>query len=652
MNLRRLAFPFMLAAAAGYVALHSPLLRTIARAVGQRPGRCYFACHGWVANGRPADAAAGLVLLLLAAVAAALVARRSGLRRSEQTLVFGLLTIALVAVPAALLGWAGWAAGATPLRPPIGPLLVAVPSLGIILWGRRRGWRLPAAPQALPAVSPLVAYAASVALLLLLGTAVVALSHPPTGYDALSYHAPLAVYYWRDGNLGALLDRQPWAWALAHPGTSELWFGALLVAAGERVANLGQLPFALLGAVAAYAVGRRTGLGRGAAALGGAAFLLAPMVAIQSGMQLNDVAAGALVAAAAALALARPTEWTAARSALLGLALGLAATTKLATLPAVAAVGLFALATAVRAAGWRLALPAAGAFLVVVLPWWARNLVLFENPIFPAALPLIGKGYVVGDFIKKDAWFVPHPAAWPLYPLVESHGEMSGLGGLVAVTVLPGLLAALAWGRRPPVVLAGVVAGLSLPAWWLLTQHEPRLLLHLLALGCGFVGWGLVAVGRRHRRLAMALFAAVATFSALVTVDQALRPLASEPAERAEFYDRVWNVDPAAAALPETEPLLYHTGYARLSYAGDYPLLGPGLGRVLIAMDGAQVTDSLVAVMRPRGVRYAYVPAAPASRAAVEAMYDPARFELVHVSTVGDGRMRGVRRYLFRLRDR
>ncbi|HUF34959.1 MAG TPA: hypothetical protein VMN37_03365, partial [Gemmatimonadales bacterium] len=466
------------------------------------------------------------------------------------------------------------------------------------------------------------------------------------------YHAPLAVYFWRDGNLGALLDRQPWAWALAHPGTSELWFGALLVAAGERVASLGQLPFAVFGALAAYCVGRRTGLGAGAAALGGAGFLLAPMVAIQSGMQLNDVAAGALVTAAAALALGRPGDWTTARSALVGLALGLAATTKLAALPAVAAVGLFALTGGVRAGGWRLALPAMAAFALLVAPWWARNLVLFDNPIFPAALPLVGRGYVVGDFVRKDAWFVPHLAAWPLYPLVESHGEMSGLGALFGVAALPGLLAAIARGRRAPLVLVAAVAGLSLPAWWLLTQHEPRLLLHLLGLGCGFIGWSLVAVPRRQRPAAMLLLAAVATFSALVTVDQALRPHALQPTTRAAFYDRVWAVDSVAAGLPETEPLLYHTGHARLSYAGDYPLLGPGLGRVLVAIDGPQTGDSVLAVMRPRGIRYAYVPAAPEGQATVEAIYDSTRFDLVHASTIGQGRMRGVRRYLFRLRDR
>ncbi|HUF36385.1 MAG TPA: hypothetical protein VMN37_10575, partial [Gemmatimonadales bacterium] len=91
----------MLLAAAAYVALHSPLLRDIARAVGQRPGRCYFACHGWIANGRPADAAAGVLLLLVAGLAATLLASRITLRGSERLLGLGLLGLALVTAPAA-----------------------------------------------------------------------------------------------------------------------------------------------------------------------------------------------------------------------------------------------------------------------------------------------------------------------------------------------------------------------------------------------------------------------------------------------------------------------------------------------------------------------------------------------------------------------
>jgi len=96
----------------------------------------------------------------------------------------------------------------------------------------------------------------------LLGTsAILSFGRPPTGFDALSYHGPMAVYFWRDGNIVSLLDRAPFGFAMAHPGAAELWLGLLRSGFGERAANLGQLPFALLGAAAGALVGFAIGDG-------------------------------------------------------------------------------------------------------------------------------------------------------------------------------------------------------------------------------------------------------------------------------------------------------------------------------------------------------------------------------------------------------
>jgi hypothetical protein len=196
-----------------------------------------------------------------------------------------------------------------------------------------------------------------------------------------------------------------------------------------------------------------------------------------------------------------------------------------------------------------------------------------------------------------------------------------------------------------------VTVAVALPAWWVLTQHEPRLLLGLFGLGFAFVGRALGAVPRERRRAAVAMVAVAAVFSALVTLDQGLRPLARAPAGRAEFYDRVWNVDSVAAGLPEKERLLSHTGFARLSYASDYPLLGRSLDRLLYVLDGDLPTDSIVAVMRRSGIRYAYLPAGPGAMEAVSRMYPASRFDLVHQSPGSGEKLEDVRRYLFRLRS-
>lgn len=117
-----------------------------------------------------------------------------------------------------------------------------------------------------------------------------------------------------------------------------------------------------------------------------------------------------------------------------------------------------------------------------------------------------------------------------------------------------------------------------------------------------------------------------------------------------EFYEHVWGVDAAVASRPDVDALLYHTGYAPFSYAGDYPLLGPQLSRTLLVVDAGISTRDIVSLMQRADVRHAYVPVSASAQARVEALYDPRFFDLAHVSTSGSGETAGTTRYLFRLR--
>ena len=654
---RRFALPAMAGAFGVYVAMHSPLRDAVAALLGLKSRACYFVCGDWTALSG-ADSAAACALIAAASLAAWVVSDSFAGAPYERPLVFGLSALAFIVVPAAAIGGIATWTGTALLRPPLGPLLSALPAAAVVGAGLRRGWR-PHQPHVISGRhGRLVLLAGGLAASLLLVSTALSLLHPPGGGDAISYHAPLAVFLWHDGNLGAFLDRAPIAWALANPGTSELWYGLMRVAGGERLADLGQLPFAFLGGMAAGAFTRRSGLGRGAAGLAAGAFLLAPMVVMQSTTQANDVAGGGLLMATIALACAPGATWTAGRLGWLGLGLGLTATTKLALLPCVAGVTLFVIAATLWSArhhgkahavakGFALA---ALMFLLVAAPWWIRNVARYGNPVYPAGVPLIGRGIFVSDFGRIDREFVPGPAAWPLYPVIEPHDDRSGFGMLFAVGVVPGLVLAARRGRRQPIFLYGLVAAFMLPAWWMLTMHEPRFLLAFFGLGCAFLPWSLLAVPRPQRRMGSALLAGAAVFSALVTFDQGLLPLARQPGARAEFYDRVWGVDPLVTSLPEHEGLLHHTGYGPPSsdYAAYYPLLGPSLSRVVIPADTEATTDSIVTGMRHAGLRYAYVSALPESRATVEAIYDGAQFQLVHMSSIERGEQSGARRYLYR----
>jgi hypothetical protein len=399
-------------------------------------------------------------------------------------------------------------------------------------------------------------------------------------------------------------------------------------------------------------------MGRGAALLAACAYLLIPMVIMQIGAQPNDVTGAGLLMAVMALASMPAKNWTGRRTALIGMGSGLVAATKLALLPSVAGV----LAFTIAAVAWtdrkpllsksaaKRVIALALSFLFVVAPWWVRNMARYGNPLYPQGLPLIGRGVFLKDFGPIDTSFVPGPAAWPLYPLLEAHDDRSGFGALVAAGMLPGFLFLLACRRRQPFVLLVLVTVIMVPPWWVFTLHEPRFFLALIGLGFAFLPWTLLVTPRRWRRHAFVVLAAAATFSVFVTADQALVPLASQPFTRPEFYDTVWGVDPAVLSLPENEGVLFNTGYAPTipEYAAYYPLLGEARNRVVIQLDTDASAGEIVSMMRSANIRYAYVAVAPENRSVVRNLYPDALFELVHQSVIVPGPGNGARRTLYR----
>jgi hypothetical protein len=651
------ALPALALAFGLYVVLHSPLRELVAALAGRASHVCYFTCDAAVLDPVVVLSVVGGGGLILIALAGGWSLADSLTGPSwERPLVFGLAALTLLVVPSASVGLVADWVHVPLLRPPLGPCLAMLPAALVVVLRLRRGWR-PRWPR--PDWRPATPLQWLLAVLgpgLLLASVAIGLYHPATGGDGLSYHAPQAVFFWQDGDLVAMLDRAPITFALANPGTTGLWYGLLHVVGGEPLANLGQLPFALLGVAAVIAFARRLGLGRGAARLAGLSFLLCPIVLLQATMQPNDLAGAALLMSAIALASAPALTWSWRRYGAVGLGLGLVSTTKLVLLPAVAGVVVMVIGSAIVGArrGRRGALALLGAatlgFVLPAAPWWTRNVVRYGNPLYPAGIPLLGGGIIVSDYGFVDKEFVPHRLAWPLYPLLEAQDDRSGFGTLFAVAAIPGIVLALRRARRRPLGVYGMSLGLLAPAWWLLTQHEPRFFLAHAGLGFAFLPWSLAALRQPYRRFGSQVVALAAIFSALVTIDQALLPFARQPTDRLRFYDRVWAVDPAAVGLPEREGLVYHTGYApgMQEYAAYYPLIGPSQRRLVLPIDTEGTTELLVGRMQAAGVRFAYVAAAPDFYDVVERIYTPGRFTLRHVSVIERGEKSGARRYLYR----
>ena len=659
----------LLLAGAGYVALHSPLRQAVARLAGTSSAECSFLCASSLTVERALEAGSAVIVLLVAALAARMTTQNLRGTGGDRVLGFGIAWLALGVVPAAYVAGLGQILSVPLLRPPIGTLLVTVPSIVIAVALTRSGARL-SLPRASP-LSPrlLLLWMTFLAVVLAAAFLTVRLTHPTSSYDALAYHAPLGAWLWWRGDLASFLLVDPEYNALAHPAVAELWTGLLEIAAGGSLADLAQLPFALLGAMGVATFARRSGLPNTMSAVTGIAFLTVPMVAAQMGTRLNDVVAAGLLVAVAALLAAPVATWDRRRILLAVLGMALLTTTKLALLPAVAALAIVLAVGLLRDGAWATPgrppahadrVPAAGLlalagglFLAVVAPWWLRNAVLFGNPVFPASLPFLGGGLDQTQLAPKDGEFVPSPLAWPIYPLIEAHNEFSGLGPLVIVGLLGALVLLVRARPNRPLVIAGLVWALSLPLWWWLTRHEPRFLLGPAALLLAFAPWALLGIGRRLRTPGVAGFAAAAGVSVAITLGSAAGPLNDQPADDVAFYDSVWRVLPAALTLPRSEGLLWEYGCASTTYPALFPLMqdaGDGPQREVVPISCRASTEAIAERMAAHGVQFAYVMASADLVADVQARHPATRFDLVLGDTIDSGPLEGTRRLLYRLR--
>lgn len=667
----RIAVVLMGGVLLAYVLVHPPVTRLIRETLGIET-TCSLCAPG-IAH--VAASLSAIFLLVVALLAAHACVQATRLRRYERLPALGLLWYAWITIPAAWIGWTGDLLGAPLLRAPAGPLLAAIPGLVAVTVAAQRGWRpwtpigifrstrQPRAPIATfpstprppraqrlpgpsrPGPSPLLRgrltwVLGAVAAVLLISSVGVSLQVGPHRFDELGYHVPLSILYWRDGTLGGFLDTI-FGFALAHPGSAELVYGLVHLIGGEPLAAISQLPFAFLAVAGIAAFARRAGLASAHALIAGLAFLIAPIVVLQSGFRNNDLLAASLVIATAALAVAPPREWDRRRTLLVALGLGLMAATKLALLPAMAAIGLFLLLSwgrSLRDARQRnesidrrsqglLALLLVGGVLLAAGPWWLRGLELYGNPIYPADIPVVGLG-ATGAGEDKDARYVADELLWPLYPLLEPHNHVSGLGAIYAVAIVPGVILAWRWGRRRPLALVALLVVVSLPPWWLLTRHEPRFLLGLLGLSFALLPFVLARAAGGWAKAVPLILAGAAVASAGVTLTGPVAESSALPRDPTTLYVQQWDANEAALSLPEELPLLLDDRCAG-SNERLYPHLGPSQERRVSRIGCGATAEEVELLLRDQGIAHVYAMARVERASILDERYPEDRFELL-----------------------
>jgi hypothetical protein len=377
----------------------------------------------------------------------------------------GLLASAVIAI--ALLIWVAEILGTVSLFKPV-PYLLAVALLGLAL----RSVVPPRIAPAPPAGGARPSLIATVIALLIAGIAIghfvsgvkLRLGTGMTGFDSTWYHGPFAAGFFQTGNTIDLHFIAPQFLAWFYPANSEV-IGAIGMLAFSRdllspLLNLGWLLGCLL---ACWCIGRPFRVAPWSLALGAIA-LSVPALADQAGEARNDLVGIFFLLAAIAIALnaaageggedgdrgavaaAVPGHRGLATGALLavGLAVGLAAGTKLNFLlpAAVLVLGLTALAP--RGRRWSNLLCVGGMAVAGGGYWYLRNLIQAGNPLpwvhhlgpidLPAPEQALGGreahsvlSYLTNGSVWSD-WFLPglHGGLWILWPLLGA-AALAGL---------------------------------------------------------------------------------------------------------------------------------------------------------------------------------------------------------------------------------
>ncbi|MDB4894201.1 MAG: hypothetical protein JWN15_463 [Firmicutes bacterium] len=336
---------------------------------------------------------------------------------------------------------------------------------------------------------------------------------PPFGSDSLAYHLPPAVWWLQAGRIYPAPTQFTFGYGYPQ-GMSLLMLWQLAYTATDHLVNIVQVPFVVLGVLASYGLAREAGVGRPWAWWAGAFFGLTPIVLEQAVVPYTDVAVAALTLAALYLTLRFRRSGAGGYLWLAGVAVGLIVSIKANGVLVAAIVGLLALVPARRHKPLHRTIGLA--ILALGVPalclggyWYIRNLVLYDNPLFPAAVTVLGRTIFPGPRTIQNLLNVtPGQTPWQSFALaLQDHSHWYTYdppnGGFGPVFTILGIGA---------MVAAGLHA-LVTRRWWVVVQFGagmlllvlqpfkyPRYVLFLPALGGVGFAYVLQRMAGRHTR--------------------------------------------------------------------------------------------------------------------------------------------------------
>jgi 4-amino-4-deoxy-L-arabinose transferase-like glycosyltransferase len=438
---------------------------------------------------------------------------------------------------------------------------------------------------------------------------------PPFEYDALEYHLGALSEYARAGRIVFL----PHNFYSNLPQLTEMLYLLGLQTCSAGVAKWLHLCFALLTAVALFAVGRRC-WSRAVGLTSATLFFCLPFVADLSRTARIDLATTffGTMAFAGVLLWSRSNEggwfWLGAAAA------GVSVATKWTAVPVVVLPCFILIAAETR----YFRLPAIFCLLasVFILPWLVKNFFFAGNPVYP----------LLDDWFHSSHWGMgqaalfaeKHFARWDASMWRSPWRSLMSEPGASPLVLMVAPLAWLAWrGDRQVRRLAWLV-GLAFLGWWALTFRPWRFLLPAVPMALLVGAVGLLVAGRWSRVLVgvvagMGLCWTLATelvdaeYSERIPPKVSMMEFALGQTGREEFVARVGAgaFEPILwmnTHLPASAKVLY-VGEGRVFYAKTPPVWCTAFDRHPLAKVLRMPTDAskMYAGLRAAGVTHVYV---------------------------------------------
>ncbi len=401
--------------------------------------------------------------------------------------------------------------------------------------------------------------------------------------DGPIYHLYFAARWWKEGKLSLIAAPFGENAATYFPAVGDLWFTWLMAGWGsDRLAKIGQAPFLLTAALAAFAMARRLGARCSASVIAATWFAASsPLLLFSFEPNVDTIfAAGYLLAAFFFFVYARE-DGRGATLALGGLAAGGALGTK--------AIGIvfvpILLALAALAVLRNRGASSKGRHLLVLMAtplvmagfWYGRNLWLTGNPLYPLHVTFFGRVLLTGWYDSSVM------ASSPYYLPVRDWRSLADtllavLDPRLAVFWGIALLGGWAWGRTRESCSSWVwgcslLAALNVALYWVLIPYrtQQRFMLHA-------IGLAVVPLARFLDRGQLLRAAAVFLLAAHLTTSQGW-PIADK--------DLPWDLSPLIPnSMPGLIPLPAMIAQLQAAVGGvpRNPSVGPGGGALGTAL--------------------------------------------------------------------